>query len=170
MIRLWQWRGGEIVFIYVFIFFSCPTQVRGDFLAFWEVWGLLPAFDRCSVGAVPRVDVFLLYLWEGRWSPRLTLPPSCPAPSLTLFWTLRFYCSRGGSFHTTWLTFSFPQLTGVWTLGSFDRDSAEVNHWDHWFCLDEWGKKSQQWSRKREREAVSYDDKISYWIRSTSLS
>lgn len=32
----------------------------------------------------------------------------------------------GDTFHATLLTFSFPQLTGVWTLGSFDRDSAEV--------------------------------------------
>ena len=29
-----------------------------------------------SVGVVPRVDVFLMYLWGGRWSPRLTPPPS----------------------------------------------------------------------------------------------
>ena len=40
--------------------------------SFWEVWGLLPAFSRCSVGIVPRVDVLLMYLWGGRWSPRLT--------------------------------------------------------------------------------------------------
>ena len=33
---------------------------------FWEVWGLLPVFSRCSVGAVPHVDVFLVYLWRGR--------------------------------------------------------------------------------------------------------
>ena len=46
-------------------FFSCPTQVRGEFLAFLEVGRFLPAFSGCSVGAVPRVDVFLLYLWEG---------------------------------------------------------------------------------------------------------
>ena len=32
----------------------------------------------------------------------------------------------GDTFHATLLTFSFPQLTGVWTLGSFDRDSAKV--------------------------------------------
>ena len=25
---------------------------------FWEVWGLLPAFSRCSVRVVPHVDVF----------------------------------------------------------------------------------------------------------------
>ena len=43
---------------------------------FWEVWGLLPAFSRCSVGVVPHVDVFLMYLWGGRWSPCLTPLPS----------------------------------------------------------------------------------------------
>ena len=40
-----------------FSFFFCPTHVRGDFLAFWEISGLLPAFSRCSVGVVPHVDV-----------------------------------------------------------------------------------------------------------------
>ena len=63
----------------------CPTHISGDFLAFWEVWGLLPAFSRCSVGVVPHVDVFLIHLWGGRWSLHLTPPPSwrsSPSP----FW------------------------------------------------------------------------------------
>ena len=47
-------------------FFFCPTQVRGEFLAFWEVSGFLPAFSRCSVVVVPHVDVFLMYLWGGK--------------------------------------------------------------------------------------------------------
>ena len=54
----------SLFFLSVFSFLFCPTQVRGEFLAFWEVWGLLPAFSRCSVGVVPHVDVFLMYLWE----------------------------------------------------------------------------------------------------------
>ena len=54
-------------FVSVISFFFCPTQVRGgEFLAFLEVGRFLSAFSECSVGAVPRVDVFLLYLWEGR--------------------------------------------------------------------------------------------------------
>ena len=57
-------------------FFFCPTQVCGEFLAFWEVWDLLPAFSKCSVGVVPHADVFLMYLWGGRWSPCLTPLPS----------------------------------------------------------------------------------------------
>ena len=69
-------QAPSLFFCLWFSFFFCPTQVCGDFLTFWEVWGLLPAFSRCSVGAVPRVDVFLMYLWGGRWSPRLTPPPS----------------------------------------------------------------------------------------------
>ena len=32
-------------FVSVFSFFFCPTQVRGEFLAFWEVWGLLALFS-----------------------------------------------------------------------------------------------------------------------------
>ena len=73
-------RSHPYSFVSVFSFFFCPTQVRGEFLAFWEVWGLLPAFSRCSV-AVPHVDVFLMYLWGGRWSPCLTPPPSWRSPS-----------------------------------------------------------------------------------------
>ena len=68
-------RSHSYSFVSVFSFFFCPTQVRGEFFAFWEVWGLLPAFSRSSVGAVPHADVFLMYLWRGRWSPHLTLPP-----------------------------------------------------------------------------------------------
>ena len=41
----------SLFFCLCFSFFFCPTQVRGEFLAFWEVWGLLPAFSRCSVGS-----------------------------------------------------------------------------------------------------------------------
>ena len=73
-------RSCPCSFVSVFSFFFCPTQVRGEFLAFWEVLGLLPAFSRCPIGAVPRVGVFLMYLWGGRWSPCFTLPPSSVSP------------------------------------------------------------------------------------------
>ena len=63
-----------------FFFLFCPTQVRGEFLAFWEVWRLLSAFSGCSTGAVTCVGVFLMYLWGGRLSPRLTLLPSWSSP------------------------------------------------------------------------------------------
>ena len=49
-----------------------PCQPHG----FWEVWGLLTVFSGCSVGVVPHVDVFLMYLWGGKWSPCLIPPPS----------------------------------------------------------------------------------------------
>ena len=45
-----------------FSLFFCSTQVRGYFLAFWEDWGLLPAFSRCFAGVVPHVDIFFMYL------------------------------------------------------------------------------------------------------------
>ena len=54
-----------------------PSAVcRSPESVFCEVWGLLPAFSMYSVGVVPHVDVFLMYWWEGRWSPRITPPPS----------------------------------------------------------------------------------------------
>ena len=52
---------------------------------FWEVWGLLPALSRCSVGVVPHVDVFLMYLWGGSLSPGLTPLPSWRSPVLNNF-------------------------------------------------------------------------------------
>ena len=92
---LYQWRGFLVCgnfssftapsqrcgshpysFAALFSFFFCPIQVCAEFVAFWEVWGILPAFSRCSVGVVPHVDVFLMYLWGGRWSSRLPPPPS----------------------------------------------------------------------------------------------
>ena len=69
-------RSHPYSFVSVLSFFLFPTQVRGEFLAFWEVCGLLPVLSRCSVGVVPHVDVFLMYLWGGRCSPRLTRLPS----------------------------------------------------------------------------------------------
>ena len=70
----------SLFFCLCFFFFLLPTQVLWDCLAFWEVCGLLPAFSRCSVGFIPHVDVFLMYLWGGRWSPRLTPPTSWKSP------------------------------------------------------------------------------------------
>ena len=60
----------------LFIFIFCPTSFWGDWLAFLEVWGLLPAFRRCSVWVVSCAHVFLIHLWGGRWSPRLPPLPS----------------------------------------------------------------------------------------------
>ena len=78
-------RGAGPVPILLCLFFFCPTLVHGEFFAFWEVWGLLPAFSRCSVGVVPHVDVFLMYLWGGSLSPRLTPSPSWGSPLLVHF-------------------------------------------------------------------------------------
>ena len=69
-------RSHPYYFVSVFSFLFCPDQVHGEFLAFREVWSLLPVFSRCFVGVFPHVHVFLMYLWGGRWSPSLTLPPS----------------------------------------------------------------------------------------------
>ena len=82
-------------------------------LSFWGIWRLLPAFSGCSVGAVPRVDVFLMYLWGGRWSPRLTLPPSCPDPSKFLF----YYTSEFLS-HFTCVFSSSDTLFLLWIICS----------------------------------------------------
>ena len=84
-----------------FSFFFYPTQVRGEFLAFWEVWSLLPAFGRCSVGVVTHVDVFLMYLWGGRWSPCLTPPPSwrsSPKSVLNILFKDKFSLVSNGFF------------------------------------------------------------------------
>ena len=136
------------LFVCVFPFFFWPSQVRGEFLAFWEVWGLLPAFSRCSVGVVPQVDVFLMYLWGGRWSPRLTPPPSwrsplhqcfiiwfplCQLPSYLFiylfiyFWLCRvFVAAHGlslvavnGGYSSLWyMGFSLWWLLLLWRMGS----------------------------------------------------
>ena len=63
---------------------SHMARYVGGFLAFSEVWGLLPAFSRCSLGVVPHVDVFLMYLWGGRWSPHLTALLSWTSPPIFL--------------------------------------------------------------------------------------
>ena len=79
-------------------FFFCPIQVRGYYLAFWEVWGLLPAFSRCPVGAVPHIVVFFLYLWGRRWPLRLTPPPSWGSSRPILYWDMFPLCLLPGEF------------------------------------------------------------------------
>ena len=73
-------RVPYLFFCLCFFFFLLPYQLHGEFLAFWEVWGLLPAFSRCSVGVFPHVDVFLICLWGGRRSLLLTPPSSWRSP------------------------------------------------------------------------------------------
>ena len=101
-----------------------PSQPHG----FWEVWGLLPAFSMCSVGVVPQVDVFLMYLWGGRWSPRLTPPPPWMSSLEIYFWLGSLYsfvarcCLSTGEFLLrifsplwvqTFLAMSYSSSTGA---------------------------------------------------------
>ena len=73
----------SLFFCLCFFFFLLPFPGMWGFLAFWEVWGLLPAFSRCFVQVVPHV--FLMYLWGGRWSPCLTPLPSWRSPLCFVF-------------------------------------------------------------------------------------
>ena len=74
-----------------FFFFLLPYPCMWGVLAFWEVWGLLPVCSRYSVGVVPHVDVFLMYLWGVRWSSRLTPPLSWR--SLPIWFSSHLVCS-----------------------------------------------------------------------------
>ena len=73
--QMLSWSPVLIPFFFFFSDLFCPTLLHGDYLR-----GLLPVFSRCSVGAVPHTDVFFIYLWRGRWSPRLTPLPSWKPP------------------------------------------------------------------------------------------
>ena len=86
-------------------------QVR-EFLAFREVWHLLPSFSGCSVGVVPRLDVFLMYLCEGRCSPHLTLPPSSPIPPSATYW-------RDCLFSTVYYSLLYHRLIDLKCMGLF---------------------------------------------------
>ena len=47
-------------------FFFCSIQLCGGFLLFLEIWGLLPAFSRCSVRIIVHVDFFFnVFVGEG---------------------------------------------------------------------------------------------------------
>ena len=95
-------RSHPYYFVSVFSFFFRPTQVCWEFLAFWEVWGLLPVFSRCSVGVGPHVDVLLMYLWGGRWSSRLSPLPSWRSSP---YWKI--------------LNYSFNFITCYWSVYIF---------------------------------------------------
>ena len=94
-----------------------PCQPHG----FWEVSGLLLACSRCSVGVVPHVDLFLMYLWGGGWSPHLTSLPSWSVIShiLLIVW---FWCS----FRWVAVSMFFPFESGqAW-------DCGRVKPYDFW--------------------------------------
>ena len=76
----------SFVSLFCFIFpFFLPF-----YLSFLEVWGLLPAFNRCSIGIIPHVEVFFMYLLYGRQSPHLTPPPFWSLATLQdIFWSWR---------------------------------------------------------------------------------
>ena len=59
---------------------SHMTRYVGIFLSFGKSEVFCQHSVGVSVGVVPHVDVFLMYLWGGRWSPRLTPPPSWRSP------------------------------------------------------------------------------------------
>ena len=80
-------------------------EICGEFLAFRDVWGLLPAFSRCSVGVVPHVVVFLMYLWGGRWSPCLTPPTSCKSPPDQFFLITTWWKFSNEKMHMCTYTF-----------------------------------------------------------------
>ena len=60
----------------LFFLFLFPNLFTWRLLTLLEVWGLLPAFSKCYVGAASCADVFLMYLWAASWSPCLTPSPS----------------------------------------------------------------------------------------------
>ena len=76
----------SFVSLFCFIFpFYLPF-----YLSFLEVWGLLPAFKMCSIGIIPHVEVFFMYLLYGRQSPHLTPRPFWSLPTLQdIFWSWR---------------------------------------------------------------------------------
>ena len=126
-------RSHPYSFVSVFSSFFCPTQVRGAFLAFWEVWVLLPAFSRCSVGVVPHVDVFLMYMWGGRWSPYLTPLPSWRSTSVIYF----YYSEIRKCDASTFVLFFSQVFLVIWGLLWFRITfrivfsiSVKKCHWD----------------------------------------
>ena len=62
------WSYSYSLFSFLSFFLFHPSKVHGHFLALLEVWGLLPAFGRCSVRTVLHVDFSLslgTFVWEG---------------------------------------------------------------------------------------------------------
>ena len=128
----------QFLCLFFFPFFFCPTQLCGDFLAFLEVWGLLPAFSRRSVAvdAHPPVDVFLMYLWGRRWSPCLTPLPSSPNSAFAFFLSLLFRVPGSLMIHqfSQWkltsklMLTSYKMLKTVFSFASFFQLQSEIPH------------------------------------------
>ena len=52
-------------YVSLFVFILCPVSFLGDWFAFLDIWGPLPAFSICSVEVAPHADDILMYIWEG---------------------------------------------------------------------------------------------------------
>ena len=134
-------RVPSLFFVSVFCFFFCPTQVQvGSFLPFGrsEIGGLLPAFSGCSIGVVPHVDVFLVYLWGGRWSPRLTLPPSWSSSLHHIFFIYSSVSGHLGCFCVLALVNSAAVSTGVHVslqIRVFIFFWIFAQEWDCWIIM-----------------------------------
>lgn len=79
----------SIFFVSLFSYYLFPNTLCAVWFAFFELWGLLPVFSRCSVGDVPHADAFLMYFGE-KWCSCLTPPPSSTPPEPTIIISLLF--------------------------------------------------------------------------------
>ena len=111
-LRLHQWRGflvcgnfspsqlpprgaGPVpILLSLFFLFSfvLPRYV-GSFFPFGKSEVFCQRLVGCSVGVVPHVDVFLMYLWGGRWSTHLTPLPSWRSPPIVYFYSNNTICN-----------------------------------------------------------------------------
>ena len=133
-------RSHPYSFVSIFSFFLCPTQVCGEFLAFWEVGGLLPVFSRYSVGVVPHVDVFLMYLWGGRWSARLIPPPSWRSPPTTFrLYKVNTLSDQGNNFKFWHTKFTFWSINSPCNTELYNICIRETDPIIMWLKLSEAG-------------------------------
>ena len=78
----------SIFFVSLFSYCLFPNTLCAVWFAFFELWGLLQVFSRCSVGDIPHADAFLMYFGE-KWCSCLTSPSSTP-PEPTIIIPLLF--------------------------------------------------------------------------------
>ena len=113
-------RGAGPISVPFFSYNFGPTLLCGGSLAFLDVWDLLTSFRRCSVGVVPCVDVFLMYLWGGGGSPCLILLLSWKSPLCS------FFIEEEQGFPEAQL--SRLPLLSYW-LEISSHDSFQTNNW-----------------------------------------
>ena len=88
-------QGTGPMLILSFSYSLCPTWLRGHFLVFSDIWGLLSVLSSCSVWIIALIDVFSMFLWRAVNSASYSSAILVASLSIHYWWTHWLFLSFG---------------------------------------------------------------------------